>query len=204
MDYRFKLTLLYAAAAMGTASCASYSTEKGPALAATDNAVISVAIPRSTSIRLREQADLDSDGDIDVLLVLERTGNALAKNEPMALLILLRNERGTLDIAATSPRVILCRTCGGAMNDPLQGITPLQGGFVLRFEGGSRELWHREYRFTYSPKARTWLLDAISDKVLDRLDGDAEQSNSEPAALRPVSIEKFDSQEFQEDTISDL
>ena len=203
MDYRFKSKVWYAAA-MGAASCASYAIEKSPDWAATANAVISAAIPSATSVRLRQRADLDSDGDTDVLLVLERTDDALARNEPGALVIFLRNERGTLEMAATSPSAILCQTCGGAMGDPLQGITPLRGGFVLRFEGGSRELWQRKHRFIYSPKANTWLPHAISSKVLDRLDGNSEQSNIESTGLEPVPIEKFDSKEFMEDTIPDL
>ena len=112
MDYRFKSKVWYAAA-MGAASCASYAIEKSPDWAATANAVISAAIPSATSVRLRQRADLDSDGDTDVLLVLERTDDALARNEPGALVIFLRNERGTLEMAATSPSAILCQTCGG-------------------------------------------------------------------------------------------
>lgn len=204
MDHRLKLTALYVAAAMAATSCVSYTTGKSPDLAETDNAAIAAAIPNATSIRLQERSDLDSDGDTDALVVLERTDDPLASNKPRALVIFLRNQRGILAMASTSPGAILCQSCGGAMGDPLQGVAAFQGGFVLRFEGGSRELWQREYRFIYSPKARTWLLDAINNKVLDRLDGDSEQGNTGAAALEPVSIEEFDSKDFQEDTISDL
>ena len=202
MDYRFKskAMVLYAVFAMSGTSCASGGAGIPLDLAA-DNAMVSALIPGSSSIRLQERGDLDFDGDTDVLVVLERVGDAPARSQPRALLIFQRTESGALEMAAMSPKAILCQTCGGAMGDPLQGIDPMPGGFRLGFEGGSRELWQREYKFSYSTDARTWVLDAISTKVLDRLDGTIEQHHTEAPALKPMPIEEFDPREFLEDRI---
>ena len=205
MEYRIKskAIVFYAVAAIASSSCASRPMDYSRAELAADSSVISAAVAGACSIHLQERGDLDSDGDTDVLVVVETKADTAANDESRALLIFLRTARGRLDMAAKSPKAILCRTCGGAMGDPLQGIGAFQGGFVLRFEGGSRELWQRHYRFIYSKDARTWVLDAVNDKMLDRIGGDFKEEHATGPGLKAVPIEQFDAKEFQEDTILD-
>lgn len=206
MEYRIrsKAIVLYAVATIASSSCASRPLDFSKAELAADNSAISAAVAGASPIHLQERGDLDSDGDTDVLVVVGTTADAAVNDESRALLIFLRNASGRLEMAATSPRAILCRTCGGAMGDPLQGIDAFRGGFVLRFEGGSRELWQRHYRFIYSKDARTWALDSVNDKVLDRIGGELKEGHATAPGLEAVPIEQFDAKEFQEDTILDL
>lgn len=153
---------------------------------------IAALVPAGTSVRLRQHGDLDGDGDEDVLLVLQTRGDGEHRFEPRALSIVRRTADGRLEKAVENPMAILCETCGGMAGDPLQGVRIEAGGFSLRFEGGSRELWSREYRFVYSKAAGTWLLSEAEDSAFDRADGRSEGGQLGPRDFGTIAIEHFD------------
>jgi hypothetical protein len=111
------------------------------------DAELSAFLSPGNSLRLAARGDIDGDGDHDVVIVLE-TGDGDAVRQPRPLLLLRRDADGRLQRAIESPRAISCRRCGGMVGDPLQGIRIAPGTLTLRFEGGSRELWSKEFRFT--------------------------------------------------------
>ena len=78
------------------------------------------------------------------------------------------------------------------MGDPLARIAIDPEGFVLTFEGGSRELWSRTYRFVYFAADRNWYLKDTEIKVVDRLGEEGEQSKVLQAEPKSVSIKDFD------------
>ena len=200
MDLQFGLgATFFLTTAIAASSCTSHAIGEGKTEREADVAIISTFVPNATSIRLEQQGDLDMDGDADALVVLEKAGDTPARHEPRTLLIFLRGKNGNLEKAATGPNAILCQSCGGTMGDPLQGIDIGPGSFTLRFEGGSRELWQREYRFAHSPEARTWMLDAIDNKTLDRMSGDSEGNQIDAPGQNPVSIDEFDPSDMLEE-----
>jgi len=160
------------------------------------NADISYFIPKGASVRLENHGDIDHDGDSDVLLVLQTANEAQDRFKPRTLLILQRNESGELEKKVSNENAILCQSCGGMTGDPLQGINIDSAGFTLRFEGGSRELWSQEYRFSYSTKAHTWLLDTVNSSASDRLEDNSKSNLSSSRDFGPIPIDKFDSREF--------
>jgi hypothetical protein len=147
-------------------------------------------VSNDAMVRMEKRGDLDGDGDQDVLLVLQK--KAQAESAPRALIVLQGAADGSFEKVIENPNAILCQSCGGMMGDPLSDITIQSGGFVLTFEGGSRELWSRTYRFAYSTAEGDWNLKRIDMKVLDRVDGRNEESHATREQIGAISIEDFD------------
>ena len=159
---------------------------------------ISAFVPEGSVVRLERRADLDADGDIDVLLALENP--RADESAPRSLVLLRRAGSGALEKTVDNPDAILCRSCGGTMGDPLADISVKAGEFSLRFEGGSRELWSREYRFVYSSKADDWLLKGVVNSTLDRIDGEQQQNTATRNDIDAVSIRTFDAATMDADS----
>ncbi|HEX7804401.1 MAG TPA: hypothetical protein VF471_16785 [Pseudoxanthomonas sp.] len=160
------------------------------------NGDISYFIPEGASVRLEIHGDIDHDGDSDVLVVLRTSNEAQDRFKPRTLLVLRRNVSGELEKEVSNENAILCQACGGMMGDPLQGISIDTAGFTLRFEGGSRELWSQEYRFSYSTKFHTWLLDSVNSSESERLEDNSRSNRSRSRHLGSIPIDNFDSSEF--------
>jgi hypothetical protein len=159
---------------------------------------ISAFVPEGSVARIERRADLDADGDIDVLLALENPRTD--ESAPRSLVLLRRGPNGILEKAVENPDAILCRSCGGAMGDPLADVSVKTGEFSLRFEGGSRELWSREYRFVYSSKADDWLLEGVVNSTLDRINGEQQQNTATRNGIDPASVRTFDATTMGADT----
>lgn len=156
--------------------------------------------PAGTVLRASARGDLDGDGDEDALIVVECEG-ADAATSPRGLLLLRRDGAGALHEAATGPDAILCRRCGGAMGDPLQGVRAGRGEFTLRFEGGSRELWSSEFRFEYARDDETWRLAGIAHGGFDRADGKSAERRLTAADFGDVPLASFDPQNYPADAL---
>jgi len=72
------------------------------------------------------KADLDGDGRQDFMLVLERGKARMSdpdiKERQRPLLILVRQQDGSLRLVNRNEDVVSCSTCGGVMGDPFTGI----------------------------------------------------------------------------------
>ena len=109
-----------------------------------------------------ERADLNGDGRLDVVLVLERQ-KARADDDDIEegqrpILILVRQADGTLALAARNDAAALCSTCGGAMGDPFMGILVGPRTFTVLNYGGSGWRWSAHFRFDYSRRDDAWQL----------------------------------------------
>jgi hypothetical protein len=154
---------------------------------------VSAFLPAGATLVASAEGDLDADGDNDVLMVYAPAPNK--EDAPRTLRVLLRDSKGVLLTAATNPNAILCRRCGGMMGDPLQPIRIGSGGFTLRFEGGSRELWFTEFRFEVA-KAGGWRLAKVEDVAVDRMDGARARKLRTPKDFGEVALEAFDVADF--------
>lgn len=157
-------------------------------------------VPAGSRIRLSARGDLDADGDEDALLALDDGQDATA-DMPRALLLLRRDPTGRLQVAAESPRAILCRSCGGMIGDPLQSIQIQSAGFTLRFEGGSRELWSSEYGFAYAREQSRWRLRSVVHAGFDRADGENATRSLTQEEIGDVTLADFDAASFAADAL---
>jgi hypothetical protein len=164
-----------------------------PLLTATNVAEWKSLLPVGVTLVASANGDLDSDGDEDTLLVYApspQQGDAAR-----TLLVLLRDPGGVLRPVLTNPKAILCSRCGGIMGDPLQPIRTDRGGFTLRFEGGSRELWSIEFRFEHV-KVGGWRLAQIQDKAFDRMGGASAEKRLCPKDFGVVMLDAFGAEDF--------
>ena len=162
---------------------------------------LSAFLPAGASLRLAARGDVDGDGDQDAAIVLD-AGDGEAARQPRPLLLLRRDADGRLQRAIESPRAIACLRCGGMAGDPLQGVRIEPGALTLRFEGGSRESWSSEFRFTPAPGGDNWRLTGVVHRGFDRMDGGAGAERVlGPDEIGDVSLALFDASEFSADAL---
>jgi hypothetical protein len=179
--------------------CASQrAVADAPTAVPTDAAMFAAFVPAGHRAGVNAQGDFDGDGDLDALLVIEAEGEAAA-DAPRALL-LLRRDSDRLTPVLESPRAVLCRRCGGMMGDPLRQLRIAPGELVLRFEGGSRELWSSEFRFVQAPD-RTWRLDTVVAGGLDRADGAIAERRRDAQSFGEIPLQTFDPADFPADAL---
>ncbi len=154
-------------------------------------------VPADLVIHSEYRGDLDADGDDDLLVVLANADASRRKSDLRTLMIFQRDSQGKLEKSVQNDRAIPCESCGGMMGDPLQGVKSTADGFLLRFEGGSRELWSEEYRFSYSDDAGTWLLREFESAAFDKFTEAPGSSVVGPDEFGRVPIEKFDPTDFK-------
>ena len=114
-----------------------------------------------------QAADLNRDGREDAILVLERqkakADDPEIEDGQRPLLVLVRQADGSLREAARNAKVVYCRTCGGVMGDPFQGVVAGPGTFTVSLAGGSSWRWGVEYRFAYSRRDDQWQLVRVEE-----------------------------------------
>lgn len=196
---RFLRILSLVAIAAPLLGCASQrAAADTPTAASADAAALAAFVPAGHRAGMNAQGDFDGDGDLDALLVIEAEGEDAA-DAPRALL-LLRRDPDRLRPVLESPRAVLCRRCGGMMGDPLQQLRIGPGELVLRFEGGSRELWSSEFRFVQMPD-RTWRLDTVVAGGLDRTDGATAERRRDARSFGEIPLQTFDPGDFPPDAL---
>lgn len=159
---------------------------------------VSHLVPEDLIVQSEYRGDLDADSDEDLLLVLASAEVNERKSESRTLMVFQRNPMGKLEEAVQNRYAILCESCGGMMGDPFQGIDITPDGFLLRFEGGSRELWSREYRFAYTAATNTWLLKEFRSAAFDKITEASGSSLLTPKEFGSITIERFDPAEIDE------
>jgi hypothetical protein len=188
-------------ATLGLALLSACASTPGLSQPPAHDAELSAFLPPGTSLGLTAHGDIDGDGDQDAVIVLDG-GEGDAARQPRTLLLLRRDADGRLQRAIESPRAISCRRCGGMMGDPLQGIRMAPGVITLRFEGGSRELWSKEFRFTPAPEGDDWWLTGVTHRGFDRADGgEGAERTLSPEEIGDVSLASFDASEFPADVV---
>jgi len=106
--------------------------------------------------------DLNGDGRSDAVLVLkpedeeERDGDMELRRP---LLLLIRSADGKLEQARRNDKVVYCRSCGGMMGDPYEGIQLEEGAFTVSHYGGSAWRWGSAYTFRYDAAEQDWFLE---------------------------------------------
>jgi hypothetical protein len=111
-----------------------------------------------------ERADLNGDGRSDFILVIENLSPADATEEiERTLLIIVRESRGTLRVAARSDSAVRDDLCGGTFGDCFQGVSAKTKAFTISEFGGSGSRWSRESTFRFSSRDQTWQLVRVEE-----------------------------------------
>jgi hypothetical protein len=120
-----------------------------------------------------QTADLNRDGRLDAILVLQAKRKPIGDgepddedpfdNRPRPLLILVGQRDGTYREVKRNDKIVHCRGCGGNMGDPFQGVTAAAGRFSVMNAGGTGSRWDVTYSFSYSRRDDTWLLVEIDE-----------------------------------------
>ena len=114
-----------------------------------------------------EKADLNGDGRVDFILVLEKESPAKDQDEfpvdQRPLLILLRGADGKLTLAKRNDQIIMCSLCGGAFGDPFASVIAKRNSFSVEHYGGSAWRWQYSYQFNYSRIDKTWQLVRVQE-----------------------------------------
>jgi hypothetical protein len=144
-----------------------------------------------------EPADLNGDGTIDHILVLERTDAAAGEgsDDKRSLIVLTRDKNGVLKRAASNDKVVYCRSCGGVFGDPFAGIRVKRNSFTVDNYGGSNWRWSDSYKFNYSRRDRTWQLVLITKDSFQATDPD----KSKTKVITPKSFGKINLADFDPD-----
>jgi hypothetical protein len=148
-------------------------------------------------------ADLNRDGREDVVLVLERQkarpDDAEIEEQQRPLRILVRLADGAYKQARRNDHVVYCRTCGGVMGDPFQGVDAGPGTFTVHNAGGSSWRWGVEYRFGYSRRDDTWQLVRVVETSFHASDpaGPEETVSTPPKAFGKIDIADFDPENWK-------
>lgn len=123
-------------------------------------------IEPTTSLLVWRRADLNLDGRLDYLFVLQR-GATSVNEDPLferqrPLKIALTQPNGKLRLVSGTDTLVMCGQCGGAWPDPFDELTAKTGSFTLSHYGGSRWRWSERWQFDFDRKANTWLLSVVT------------------------------------------
>ncbi|MCW3480108.1 hypothetical protein OL229_11155 [Neisseriaceae bacterium JH1-16] len=121
--------------------------------------------------------DLNGDGLLDYLLVLERDedvapGDFSSGQRP--LLILEKQKNGSLKLTARNDHVVYCSSCGGMIGDPFVSVSLAHARFSVHQYGGSAWRWSTDYSFVWV--SGSWLLASVDETSF--LSGEPEQATT--------------------------
>jgi hypothetical protein len=107
-----------------------------------------------------ERADLDGDGRVDFLLVVERVAitSDTETQRDRTLLVLLKQPDGTLRLAGRSEGAVPEPDCGGPFGDCFQGVEVGRRHFTINTYGGSSWRTNASATFAYVPAKHGWYL----------------------------------------------
>lgn len=158
---------------------------------------LSKAMPADARIWMFAVGDADGDGDEEVAVVLSVDD----AQQPRPLWLLRRDAADKLQRVVESPRAIPCYACGGMTGDPLGGVRIEPGVILLRFAGGSRELWESDFRFAYAPGQDGWRLAGVTHRGFDMVDGRNAERTLGAEEIGEVSLTSFDASQFPADAL---
>ncbi len=184
-----------------TAQAASAVKSSQPAAARPESAEGSEELakffPDGFTVAKEKRGDVDADGDEDVIVVLQDSSDEQAMFKPRTLKVLQRNERGELEESVSNPNAVLCSNCGGMVAEPLLEIQIEPHGFSLYYEGLSRVMWSRTYRFGFSSSKADWILTGIQSGVSDRINGQSCNDELGAEDFGSISLREFDPAELE-------
>lgn len=139
------------------------------------------------------RGDLNRDSLSDLLLVFTNAAAPVSGEadsvEPRLLAGLLGTAGGNYALAFANRQAMLCRTCGGGLNDPYLGTVIKDGFFSLEQSGSTSDMdWKRITTFRYIDSLKTWLLH--KDGMVSRPVASDPGREGEPGSLTVIKTRK--------------
>lgn len=120
--------------------------------------------PGTAAIALRS-GDLNADGTLDYILVLNKPGGetdyADHETDERPTLLIVSDRAGKLSLAARNDSLVNCNECDAPFNNPYEGITLGKNNFTIEVKTGSQLHLTIKMTFTYSPRDNDWLLTRV-------------------------------------------
>jgi len=152
-------------------------------------------VQKNTTVLAIERGDLNRDGREDAVLVLEPQD----PEQPRPLLILIGDANGKLKLAKRSAKAVYCKTCGGMMGDPFQGVTIETGRFTIEHYGGSAWRWSNSITFAWSKRDQSWQLVRVENTSFHASDPEEPEKTVEtpPKDFGLIDITEFDPEDYR-------
>jgi hypothetical protein len=158
-------------------------------------------LPDTKPIEMRS-ADLNGDGAMDYILVLTNTkveeGQEHNDESKRPLLVIARDAKGKLGVAARNDLVAFCAGCGGVFGDPFEGVEAGKNTFTISNYGGSRYRWAYSYQFNYSRRDKAWQLVKVTETSMDTANPDTEKTTvlTPPRHYGKIDLKDFDPADY--------
>ena len=145
------------------------------------------------------RGDLNGDGALDYILVLEQSLSIDTEMNNRPALIIVSCRKGRLSLAARSRLAVTCRGCSSETGDPLIGIEIKPGGFTITNRRGFREKWVGSYEFGFSPRDKNWLLARVvkTDYELGGSKPTRRATYTRPENFGEIKFADFDPDDFE-------
>lgn len=147
-------------------------------------------------------ADLNGDSTNDYLIAFQyekKVSENETDNSDRELFII--TNAGKYSIAAQNEKILMCSTCGGLQEDPLQGIMAKKKKFTVIHNGGSSDRWTVIDEFAYSNRDKKWQLIKVENTTYSNLQdpGKTMQTTIEkpPKDFGLINFEDFDPNNYQ-------
>ena len=127
-------------------------------------------VEKGTKVLALDSADLNGDGKMDYVLILdilESNSDNNVEEGDRSLRLLIRKPNNTLYIAKRNDNIVYCSYCGGVLGDPFESLKTGLETFTIRNYGGSAWQWWSSYKFNYSKVDNTWLLVRVEEGSLN-------------------------------------
>ena len=123
-------------------------------------------VPKGHEVVKSIEADVNSDGLLDILLITQPATDKRANR-----LFQILNSTGKGYKVYQNTELIPCEKCGGPSEEPtLREITISRSAFSVKiYYGGIRNGFLKTFDFRYASKHRNWYLQRVDSEVFDRL-----------------------------------
>ena len=148
--------------------------------------------------------DLNGDELSDYVVVLQKQKRRPDEEDieegQRLLLLIIRQNSGTLKVAKRNDKIVYCSTCGGAFGDPLESIDVGPKTFTVNHYGGSSWRWSNSFKFNYSRRDSTWQLVRVQEVSFHASDPDKTMKTeiyTPPKHYGIIDIADFDPENFR-------
>jgi len=145
-----------------------------------------------------KSADLNGDGLDDYLVVLEiqkkNTSEPDMNDKQRPVLLLIRQQDGSLKLVKRNDQIVSCSTCGGTFDDGFSELVASNRAFsISNHTGGTSAQTTDVYFFGYSRRDSTWQLVRVETKQ-EELFKKAEYKYvmTPPSDFGKIDFENFD------------
>lgn len=160
-------------------------------------------VPHDKRVLASSKGDINNDGNLDVVVVLEATGNEqAAKNAPRTVLLLVRDSSGALRKASRNDKMVPCANCAGMFGDPFSSISIENGSITVVNEGGAGVYWVDEFTFTYELDDG-WHLSTVVRSVTQRGSLETSRISLSKEDFGSISFDAFDPKKFPTANLTD-